>query len=1021
MTDYRQAAVEEAVAQGVDPHLVLRMMNKESGGRPDARSPKGASGLMQLMPGTAAELGVDPRDPKQNLRGGVTYLKQQLDTFGGDPRLAAAAYNAGPGAVRRHGGVPPYAETQDYVQTVARPAAGGEDPGYDQDVFGGLGGSPATPASAPSANGPLATRGADGSIEMDIDRSTNPDFLAGRQQDPGYDQDVFPAAPPVPVNVQPLEPIKAQKTFMGDFGEVVGGSIDKLKTDFRAAYDQSSRPKPFGESLKDFATDPLGVRDGLKTAGLAGDVAGVALSPIGGVMHGLLRPPSEAIADRVPVYDSGLLSLLRNPLEAPRRLSKDDAAKKLEGDLGMALSSGLPGKGLAGGGLAAGAAQPGLNLTGKSARVPAIVAKTISRDRLHVDSLLAALQGRSPHTMPFETAGENMVGLAEHLGQIPGAGRDFGIERLTQRSATAPDRIKKVVDDVLGGSGDYFKTKNDLVIRRAEESKPHFELAFPQAVDADHFETVFRPIVARLPKGALDHAYDLARREGRVPEELGLQKGSGPEGRATRAAPPEEVSAEDLAALRSGKKAPGPGPGLLEFISKNGGLKDFGGELRAKDLDIWHQKRPFVAKLLRPDGLSDEAMGQKLFEAGYFPEKVAGRMDSADNMTRVTAKDLHDAVDQELAGKVRFARASEDPGRAARLEELERRLQEAGVDPRTATAKQASQALGQLRDDIARNEAFARDSAPGPAHDELVQVVNPTLETLHYVKMGLDEALEVHRNPVTGKLELDRTAAGRADAKTRHDLGEALRETNPDYAAAMGAWGARSSDIKALNLGRDVFSPKFEMQSEQLSNVFGDMTRTERAHYRKGVGEALVAKVRSSGGGVKTMRDLLRSEEYRARVRLAFKGQKAYDAFVANAMKEVKMQDRFNQVNSGSQTFRRQAQADVTAHDGLDGGDLVDAGISTVTGNPGGAVTGVARKFFKSEAMKNQEVLRDPAANKLLGEALFDDGDTLMRLLHSLKNKSKPKGAGRYGRLNLARPLIPQGDGSASRSRNAER
>ena len=74
--------------------------------------------MMQLMPATAADLGVDASDVEQNARGGARYLRQMLDTFGGDLTLALAAYNAGPGAVQRHGGVPPYEETQRYVEAV---------------------------------------------------------------------------------------------------------------------------------------------------------------------------------------------------------------------------------------------------------------------------------------------------------------------------------------------------------------------------------------------------------------------------------------------------------------------------------------------------------------------------------------------------------------------------------------------------------------------------------------------------------------------------------------------------------------------------------------------------------------------------------------------------------------------------------------------------------------------------------------------------------------------------------------
>ena len=119
--DLRVLATEAARRHGVDPELVLAMVAAESAFRTDAVSPKGAQGLMQLMPATARELGVaDSLDPLQNLDGGTRYLKQLLARYNGDVKKAVAAYNAGPGAVQRHKGVPPYRETLHYVERVLR-------------------------------------------------------------------------------------------------------------------------------------------------------------------------------------------------------------------------------------------------------------------------------------------------------------------------------------------------------------------------------------------------------------------------------------------------------------------------------------------------------------------------------------------------------------------------------------------------------------------------------------------------------------------------------------------------------------------------------------------------------------------------------------------------------------------------------------------------------------------------------------------------------------------------------------
>jgi soluble lytic murein transglycosylase-like protein len=110
---------QNAATWQVDPSLVKAIIANESGFNANATSKVGAQGLMQLMPSTAQSVGVrNSYDPAQNVAGGTRYLKGLLDRFNGDVRLAVAAYNAGPGAVEKYGDVPPYAETQNYVQNV---------------------------------------------------------------------------------------------------------------------------------------------------------------------------------------------------------------------------------------------------------------------------------------------------------------------------------------------------------------------------------------------------------------------------------------------------------------------------------------------------------------------------------------------------------------------------------------------------------------------------------------------------------------------------------------------------------------------------------------------------------------------------------------------------------------------------------------------------------------------------------------------------------------------------------------
>lgn len=121
LANYESIIAEASAKTGVPEHLIKAIITAESAGRADAKSPVGAKGLMQLMDGTAADLGVtNSYDPRQNIMGGTKYIQQMLKQFGGDIEKALAAYNAGPGNVRKYNGVPPFSETKSYIARVKK-------------------------------------------------------------------------------------------------------------------------------------------------------------------------------------------------------------------------------------------------------------------------------------------------------------------------------------------------------------------------------------------------------------------------------------------------------------------------------------------------------------------------------------------------------------------------------------------------------------------------------------------------------------------------------------------------------------------------------------------------------------------------------------------------------------------------------------------------------------------------------------------------------------------------------------
>jgi hypothetical protein len=290
MADYSDLFEAAGKQFNVDPRLLRAVMTPESSGDPNAVSPKGATGLMQLMPATAKEMGVtDPTNPQQSIFGGARYLAQQLDKYK-DPALALAAYNAGPGNVDKYGGIPPFPETQAYVKKVAA-AYQAQPQSQGQNMPQQLPGLPPTASDAPTAGGdPFSALLAKAGPSSSSAQGTAP-AAAG---DP-FAALMAKAAEPAKAAAQSTSP--AQGSAPVTVGNVLGAALEPLATAATGAIAAPvstiarvgaaalpgvsfDRAKQIGESVRDALTYHPQTAGGQQANADIARVASNALSPI---------------------------------------------------------------------------------------------------------------------------------------------------------------------------------------------------------------------------------------------------------------------------------------------------------------------------------------------------------------------------------------------------------------------------------------------------------------------------------------------------------------------------------------------------------------------------------------------------------------------------------------------------------------------------------------------------------------------------------------------------------------------
>ena len=622
--------------------------------------------------------------------------------------------------------------------------------------------------------------------------------------------------------------------------------------------------------------------------------------------------------------------------------------------------------------------------TAADRKVALAIEKNILRGGSTPEDVMRLARANSQYPV-FHHGGDSLSSMAEVLAQSPGPGESI-IRSAAERSMGAgPARLKSELANRMGAKGDYFETLDTLKDARATKVKPLIEGAFDQPIDGDKYGQLFEPLMARVPTSAKKFAYDLAKIDGRNPDEWAMRltdSYSGlPTGGYEFSPPPVPIDAADYLGVAGAMKPPGGrGDSLATFIAKRGGIKQDRGEVSAFGGDRWHRDLPYRNKLLNENGRTLEDHAQAALDAGYFPDKNAS-WSGADNMHPVTPEDILDGLRAEMSGKPLFAKQP-DPAaveRFNRLSSLEDRLQQAGIDPRSVSREDAQRLLGNHEGADIGLDQSAYDVGPSMPQSEYLPTEQPTIETLHFLKKGLDKVLDQHRDPLTGRLDMSRTGVFELnDLRTK--LAKGMRAVNDDYETAMATHGDDSDNIAALQIGRNVFSNKFDMNSERIADVWSKMSETAREQYQKGVAEAALNEVRTKGfGAIRRMMN----DEFGARIRLAFRDQKEYGAFMNMLAQESKAQGVNSKVLYGPRTYARQAaRADLEAQgaDGVDMmADVVDSGFSPVR------MTGKALKqIIKSIPQKDRSIIGDQNLNEIASKALVDP-DEFERIMSLLK------------------------------------
>jgi len=574
----------------------------------------------------------------------------------------------------------------------------------------------------------------------------------------------------------------------------------------------------------------------------------------------------------------------------------------------------------------------------------------------------------------------NMAALARRSGRA-------GNLTQAQIGARAIEQPNRVVQDFADLTGMDPAGAADAVDNIVSSGRSRVA---PMWAEVENLQVSPTPVmndILRRPSGraALRRAYRIARDEGVNPETLGLfamEAGDGGLRTGASAIARDADTLADLDALRAGRGVRGAGQGdsLLQFISKNGGVRDDGGELSTIGADTWNRQGSWRSRAVRENGLSLEQMADRARAAGYFDDVVDATAEGSGNYQRLSSQDMIDAIDAELRGNPRFARAVGDTDRSAaavmrrdRRAALDERLQREGIDINRASNDEILRRIRDADDADARIMAQLYGEGKDAPQIELVPGEIPSIRTMDYVRRGLNQVLEGKRDKTTRRLVIDDETRPIVE-NVRLFRDELIRATGGEegiYARTL----AESGDYLRVE---EAFR-----QSDRLFQVGTPQRAFTAATARMGQAErnALVAGFadrlfRDAQAGRLSTRQLNQLNVPVTREKLAsLIGAEGADSFMQRVGAEIELARSGGRMAPGTNSVTAEALAAMAEQDGSTGftadlarnmaqgrGDIMGALALTL----GKAAVAPATGFVRGMTVSKPQAVRDEIARLLL-------------------------------------------------------